>query len=123
MPKRTKNQNTLVLGDWNAICDVCGFKFKASDLKQRWDNLMVCKDDFEYRHPEDFFRGFPDDPSIPWSRLDVTTESGGTDIDSNTFPPTFDSSAKAEGEEPDSDADGYVDNGTSFYNDTGTITK
>ena len=22
-----------------------------------------------------------------------------------------------------SDADGYVDNGTSFYNDTGTITK
>ena len=32
----------LVRGDWNAICDRCGFKFKASELKKTWDNLYVC---------------------------------------------------------------------------------
>ena len=46
----------LKLGDQNAICDVCGFKYKLSELKQRWDNLLVCDTDFETRHPMDFQR-------------------------------------------------------------------
>lgn len=37
----------LRLGDWNAICDVCGQKYKASQLMKRWDGLMVCKEDWE----------------------------------------------------------------------------
>jgi hypothetical protein len=61
-------QNYLKLGDWNAICDVCGFKFKASTMLKRWDGLMVCKQDYEVRHPQDFIRGIKDDPSVPWSR-------------------------------------------------------
>jgi len=44
-------------GDHNALCDVCGFKFKASELKQRWDGLMCCQQDWEPRHPQDFVRG------------------------------------------------------------------
>ena len=58
----------LKRGDWNAICDVCGFKYKASELTRRWDNLYVCKEDFELRHPQDFLRAVPDDQSVRWTR-------------------------------------------------------
>lgn len=61
-------KTTLELGKWNAICDVCGCKFKSSDLMQRWDGLMVCSKDFEARHPQDFLRVRTDTPAIPWSR-------------------------------------------------------
>lgn len=61
-------QNYLRLGDWNAICDVCGFKFKASQLRKRWDNLMVCKQDWEPRHPQDYIHGFEDNSAVPWAR-------------------------------------------------------
>lgn len=47
-------------GDWNAICDVCGVKFKMSQLKKRWDGLLVCQEDWEMRHPMDFIR-LPDE--------------------------------------------------------------
>jgi len=59
-------------GDWNAICDVCGRKYKASQLLDRWDGLKVCKKDYEERHPADFFRGRPDDQSVEWTRSEGT---------------------------------------------------
>ena len=80
--------DTLKLGDWNAICDRCGFKFKASELKKTWDNLYVCEDDWEPRHPMDFLRGRPDDSSTPWNRPEGT-DSAGVDIEGNPFPPTY----------------------------------
>lgn len=43
-------------GTWNAICDVCGFKFKMDKLKKRWDGLMVCHEDFELDHPQKYLR-------------------------------------------------------------------
>lgn len=55
-------------GDWNAECDVCGQKYKASKLKLRWDGLRVCPNDFEFRHPQDFVRGIRDNPSTSFSR-------------------------------------------------------
>ena len=55
-------------GDWIAICDVCGRKFKALTLTKRWDGLMVCKDDFEIRQPQDFVRGVADVQAPPWTR-------------------------------------------------------
>ena len=70
MSYRTKPHNTLVKGEWLAQCDVCDFRFHASDLKKRWDDLMVCKDDWEIRHPQDFVRGVPDNQNVPWSRPD-----------------------------------------------------
>ena len=44
----------LKLGDYNAVCDGCGFKFKFSELKERWDGFLVCPQDWEPRHPRDF---------------------------------------------------------------------
>lgn len=55
-------------GQWNALCDVCGFKFKSSELKKRWDGLMVCHDDFEQDHPQKFLRVQEDRQSVPWAR-------------------------------------------------------
>jgi hypothetical protein len=58
---------TLKLGDWNALCEVCGFKYKGSMLKKRWDGLMVCKDDYETRHPQDLIKIPKEDQSVPWT--------------------------------------------------------
>jgi len=59
-----------VVGDYNAICDRCGFKFKASKLRKTWEGLYVCKKDWEPRHPSDFFRAPVDDQTVPWTRPD-----------------------------------------------------
>lgn len=60
---------TLKLGQWNAICDVCGFKFKSGQLRKRWDDLYVCNEDWETRHPLDFLRSPSNkERPIPWSR-------------------------------------------------------
>jgi len=55
-------------GDFNAICYVCGFKRKASEMKLRWDGVYCCKQDWEIRQPQDFVRGVPDEQGIPWSQ-------------------------------------------------------
>ena len=60
----------LKIGDYNAICESCGFKYKASQLKKRWDGLMVCDADWEARHPLDFIRGRKEDMSVPWTSPD-----------------------------------------------------
>lgn len=61
-------KNHLILGDWNALCDSCGRKFKASSLQKRWDGLIVCKEDWEQRHPQDLLRVQREQISVPWSR-------------------------------------------------------
>lgn len=61
-------RNSVEWGNWNAICDVCGFKFKASTMRKRWDGLMVCETDYELRHPQDFLRVRGDHPAVPWAR-------------------------------------------------------
>jgi hypothetical protein len=58
----------LDLGNWNAICDVCGGKFKSSELKRRWDGYMVCSSDYEQRHPQDLIRLRPERQATPWVR-------------------------------------------------------
>ena len=83
MAKRTHDQNTLLHGSWNALCDVCGFKFKARDLKKRWDGAYVCKDDWEPRHPSDLYRPPIEDPSVPWTRPDPDTSDIIYLVDSN----------------------------------------
>ena len=61
-------QNWLDKSSWNAICDSCGRKFKASSLLRRWDGLMVCKEDYEVRHPQDFLRVQREKIAVPWIR-------------------------------------------------------
>ena len=51
--------NKAIPGDYNVICDVCGFKLKRSQTRKRWDGLLVCDADWESRQPQDFVRGIP----------------------------------------------------------------
>lgn len=90
MPTRRHNQNTLVLGQWNVLCDVCGFKFKSGDVQKRWDGLYVCKDDYEVRHPSDFFKGTKDDQRVPFNRPDTCSDTAYTDVGGNSVTPNCD---------------------------------
>lgn len=60
--------NFYKAGDWLALCDICGFRFKASKLKKNWKHEMVCPEDFELRHPQEFVRVRPEKISTPWAR-------------------------------------------------------
>jgi len=62
------NVATYIPGNWNVICDQCGREYKASDLKQRWDGLMVCQGDWETRQPQDFVHGVADIQTPPFTR-------------------------------------------------------
>lgn len=61
-----------IKGDWLAVCDECGQRYRASQLRKRWDGLMVCSKDFELRHPQEFVRAKPDVQSVPWTRPEST---------------------------------------------------
>lgn len=71
-------------GAWNAVCMVCGFNHKSTELRRRWDGLMVCEDDFEIRNPQDFIH-MPPEYAIPdWTSpsqdtfltYDLATQAG-----------------------------------------------
>ena len=47
-------------GGWNVLCDRTGCKIKSTDAKQEWNNLMVRKESWEPRHPQDLIRSKPD---------------------------------------------------------------
>lgn len=68
--------STFVSGQWNVICDRCGFEYKARQLRKEWTGLRVCKDCWEPRHPQDFVKGKKDRQAPPWVRPD----SDGTDV-------------------------------------------
>lgn len=63
-------RDRAILGTYNAICDVCGFEYKAKDMRMRWDGAFVCSSDYEPRHPQDFLRGRVDRQSVPIARPD-----------------------------------------------------
>jgi hypothetical protein len=68
---------TYIAGDFWRICDQCGFKYRASETVKRWDGLMVCFEDFEQRHPQDFVRGRIDDQNVPDARPEQVATSIG----------------------------------------------
>ena len=65
---------SYVPGDWLADCDVCGFTFKASELKDRWDGLKVCDADWETRHIADFIKAPKGEKALPWTRPEAADQ-------------------------------------------------
>lgn len=61
-------KNYFSSGEWNVTCDVCSEKIKSSEARRRWDGLLVCSDDYEERHPQDFVRARMDKISVPFVR-------------------------------------------------------
>ena len=62
----------LRVGNYNMICDKCGFKFKNTDIRVQWDGLQVCKGCWEVRQPQDFVRGVKDSQQVPIARVDAS---------------------------------------------------
>lgn len=58
----------LELGDWNAVCSLCGFKRKASTMVKNWQGLYRCPEHNEPRQPQDFVRGVQDVQTVPWAQ-------------------------------------------------------
>ena len=61
-------RNHFISGEWNVTCDVCSKKIKAHQARQRWDGFIVCPDDYETRHPQDFVQAKQDKISVPFQR-------------------------------------------------------
>lgn len=57
--KKTRNPGWKA-GDHWVQCDRCASAIRTSDSMVTWDNLIVCPDDWEIRHPQDFVRGRAD---------------------------------------------------------------
>lgn len=56
--------------EYRAICDSCGLKVWNWELRLRWDGLWCCSDDWEVRHPLDFYRTRNDTHKLPFIRSD-----------------------------------------------------
>lgn len=56
----------LALGDWNALCSLCGHKFKASELTKNWQGQYRCRRCQEPRHPQDFVKAIPEKEVPSW---------------------------------------------------------
>ena len=61
---------TYKSGDWLVTCDVCGKQTLASEIKKRWDGLLVCGADYEPRHEQDFLKVRQDKIAVSFSRPD-----------------------------------------------------
>lgn len=90
--KKTRNPGYEPGNHW-VICDRCGIAVRAEDAMKTWDNLVVCPNDWEQRHPQDFVRGKQDDqaakdpvrPEPSDTFVSVTRESATSTIPPATF--------------------------------------
>ncbi len=74
MSSRGAFDSQATLGECNAICDMCGRRFKASELRENWKGLRVCPEDWEPRHAADFFRLPGEKIAVPYARSDDKPE-------------------------------------------------
>ncbi len=91
--KRNRNPGYKPNDHW-VQCDRCAANILSSDAMITWDNLVVCPDDWEIRHPQDFVRAKADDITAKDPRRSesedvfVTSEGiGDGDDGGDTFPP------------------------------------
>lgn len=87
------SSNYFKLGDYSAICDMCGFSFKASQLKKTWNGFWVCEKDYEPRHILDFIKVPKPTAPLPFTRpepadtfVSVTYISESTGVQEQTIP-------------------------------------
>lgn len=57
--KKTRNPGFQSGQHW-VVCDRCGCDIRAMDARITWEGFVVCPDDWEPRHPQDFVRARED---------------------------------------------------------------
>lgn len=55
-------------GDWYRICDLTGFKVRASHTRKQWNGYIVRKESWEARPQQDMVRGVADYQAVPEAR-------------------------------------------------------
>jgi len=75
----------MKLGDYNAISDRSGKKFKASEMRLQWNGLYVHYTEYEERHPQEFLKGREDKQNVPWTRPDSNADTNTTTVDGKTL--------------------------------------
>ncbi len=73
------------VGEWNFISDVSGKKFKSSEMRLRWDGIRCHKSEWNPRNEQDFLKGHPDNPQVPWTRPDNNNDTNVTTVDGKTL--------------------------------------
>lgn len=77
--------NEQRMADFRAVCDRSGLDCWNSELVTEWTGMRVLRRFAEARHPQDFVRGVPDDPSVKnarpvqaltWMPAAITTIAG-----------------------------------------------
>lgn len=54
---RTNTENQYIPGDNWVICQMCGFRRRASECRMNYNGLLVCSDTcWEPRHEQEFYR-------------------------------------------------------------------
>ena len=43
-------KNRWVAGTYKRECDICGWDYLRSEMLKTWDNLIVCRKDYEPKH-------------------------------------------------------------------------
>ena len=75
-------------GNW-AVCDRCGFVYRAKDLKKEWTGAMVCEDDWEPRHPQEMIKGRKEKTAaavVNSEPTEQTTDVSFSEVEGNTIP-------------------------------------
>lgn len=89
--KHTRNPGFEAGNHW-VVCDRCGSDVRSKDSRRTWDGLVVCPEDWEQRHPQDFVRGRTDDMSAkgnvrPEPQDNFVEKTYITNPGDNTIPP------------------------------------
>jgi hypothetical protein len=88
-----------IVGDYNGVCDRCGFEFKASELLDTWDGLRVDIRCWEPRHILDYVKPPANRPegAVPFvrkegdpdfSRVPAAIAAVDDALPASTFPTT-----------------------------------
>lgn len=88
-------RNWFKSGEWNVWCMVCNRKIKSGESLKRWDGLIVCKDDYENRHPLDFLRARQERITVPFAAPTSFDEFDGPDYPEYPFCTAMGSSGMA----------------------------
>jgi hypothetical protein len=62
---RRRRSNSYRPGDFYRICDLSGKKVRASETVKLWNGLIVARDWYEERNPQDFVRARHDNQRVP----------------------------------------------------------
>lgn len=81
--KKTKSPGFEVNNHWN-ICDLCGCAIRNNESRKTWDGKVVCPDDWDYRHPQDFVRGRQENTAPVGLTRSESTDNFITELDTDT---------------------------------------